>query len=937
MSKTHDPSSRPSDRSEQPSERLQHSQETDPVRRLELVTDEVDSLVNYVDLPASPLSDEDRAEGCLAPTLVRASAGTGKTYRLTARLLRILLQGASPETILATTFTRKAAGEILDRLLLSLAKAADESDDKALDDLRQQVGLETLPRSVCLQLLNSLMRNIHRLRVCTLDSLFAQLARSFPFELGLPPAWRLTDEIEEIWFREQAVDSVIAMLEPAQMTALLSMLGKGETKRSISRELLQVVDTAYSSQRQCGEEVWSKLRAPKQPESAEITAAAGMMRMAKPRQQRHQEKLELLAEDLELRQFNSLVGDTLVANIGLARRTRSEVKYYRAVFPEGLDEAFDVLYAAVKSTVLSLLQAQNEATGVVLGAYDEHVTRLKEDDRALGFDDLAIRLASQFASIDQRLLSSRMDGAIDHILLDEFQDTSPAQWQVLRPFATRATALERDQTESKTQSTGAEPTPEPGDQPPPTHRDDWQIKRSFFCVGDTKQAIYGWRGGVAEIFDAVADQLPGVVEVQQNESYRSSPIVLDVVNQAFKNLPRHSLAEKAQLRDPTDKSMYEAEAVVQFARRFPIHRSMKEDLAGYVRFDTARRIDRGDGEEKRLACFEDAAKIAAEINAAAPAKSIGVLTRTNHGVAQLIYMLDQLGVEVSQEGGNPLTDSAAVEQILSALMMAEHPGDGRWAFHLSATPLAEISEFGPDFVRGLVEEQGLSEAVEFLSAVLAPHCEPRETLRLKQLTQLAISYELRAAPRLRDFVRLVREKRVERPQAAPVRVMTVHQAKGLEFDAVVLPELDNPLTRQMGNCVADVPELGRPPEGMSRYLNHRSWHFLPHHWQRVFGAQAGGAMTEALCLLYVAMTRARQALHVVIQPARKPDFTNRTAAALLYHALSCDADPTRGSTTLYELGDPDWHGNESQDVVETKPSTEPKRIRFRSHSEEQSQ
>ncbi len=158
-----------------------------------------------------------------------------------------------------------------------------------------------LPRSVCLQLFDTLLRNVHRLRVCTLDSLFAQLARSFPFELGLPPAWRLTDEIEDVWFRERAVDSVIAMLEPAEMTAVLSMLGKGETKRSIARELLQVVDTAYSSQRQCGEEVWHKLVAPKLPDAADITRAAGMMRLANPRQKRHQDKLNSLAESLEVR------------------------------------------------------------------------------------------------------------------------------------------------------------------------------------------------------------------------------------------------------------------------------------------------------------------------------------------------------------------------------------------------------------------------------------------------------------------------------------------------------------------------------------------------------------------------------------------------------------------------------------------------------------
>jgi ATP-dependent helicase/nuclease subunit A len=912
VSKTSDPSSRPATTpTEQSTDRPSDAVELDPAIRVELVTDEVNSLVNYVDLPeqqgdlaGSTVGDGDEVhDGLLCPTLVRASAGTGKTYRLTARLLRILLQGASPESILATTFTRKAAGEILDRVLVSLARAADESDDQALADLREQVGIPTLPRSVCLQLLDTLLRNIHRLRICTLDSLFSQLARSFPFELGLPPAWRLTDEIEEMWLRERAVDSVISTLDPAEMTAVLSMLGKGDIKRSIARELLQVVDAAYGPQRQCGEDVWSKLVAPKLPEAAEISAAAGMMRMAKPRQKRHQEKLERLAENLELRQFGSLVDDTLVSNIAAARRTHSEVKYYRAPFPDGLDPPFDVLYAAVRTTVLSLLQAQNEATGTVLKAYDHHVTQLKQTARALGFDDLSIRLAAQFASVDQRVLNSRMDGAIDHVLLDEFQDTSPAQWQVLRPLAARVTA-------------------EPDSEASP---DDWKIERSFFCVGDTKQAIYGWRGGVAEIFDAVADQLPGVVEVEQNTSYRSSPVVLDVINEAFRNLPRHPLVAAAQSRDPTDKGMYEAAAVDQFARRFPLHDAARKSLPGYVRFETARRVEEGDAEEKRMACFEDAARIVAETNRAAPENSIGVLTRTNRGVAQLIFLLERLGVEVSQEGGNPLTDSAAVEVVLSALMMAEHPGDGRWAFHVAATPLSSVADFGADMVRAMAEERGLSETIEFLAGVLAPTCDTRETLRLKQLTQLALAYESNTAPRLRDFVRLVREKRVERPQAAPVRVMTVHQAKGLEFDAVVLPEFDGALTRQSGHCVADVRELGEPPQAMTRYLNNKSWHFLPQNWQRAFGLQAAGAMTESLCLLYVAMTRARQALHIIIQPPRKRGFENRTAASLIYHALGCEQDPTQGSTTLFETGEPQWYPD-SVDEREATVDRSPKKV-----------
>lgn len=872
----------------------------DPVTRVELMTDEVTSLVSYVDeahLPATAQDDvrssANSADGLLRPTLVRASAGTGKTYRLTARLMRILLQGAAPETILATTFTRKAAGEILDRVLLTLAEAADESNDAALDQLRDQVGIATLPRSVCLQLLNNLLRNVHRLRVCTLDSLFAQLARSFPFELGLPPAWRLTDEIEEAWLRERAVDSVIAMLEPAEMTAVLSMLGKGEIKRSIARELLQVVDAAYSSQRQCGEEVWHQLVAPTLPDESEITAAAGLFRMANPKQKRHREKLERLAEHLELRDFNPLVDDTLVGNVGLARRTRTPVKYYRAPFPDGLDPAFDVLYDAARTTVMSLLCAQNHATGTVLTAYDHHILQLKQSARSLGFDDVTVRLAAQFASLDHRVLSSRMDGAIDHVLLDEFQDTAPAQWQVLRPLAARVAAYEPD---------------------PEKSHDEVEVERSFFCVGDTKQAIYGWRGGVAEIFDAVADQLPNVAEVEQNTSFRSSPIVLDVVNDTFRHLHRHPLVEAADSGDPSDKSMYEADAVQRFSQRFPLHEAFKKELPGYVRFETARLVEDGDNETKRMVCFEDAAVLAAQIKRDAPHKSVGILTRTNRGVAQLIFLLERLGVEVSQEGGNPLTDSAAVEIVLSALMMAEHPGDGRWAFHVSATPLAELPGFGPDYLRSMTEDEGLARTIQFLAGRLAPICDPRETLRLKQLSHLAITYEQNAAPRIRDFVRLVREKRIERPQAAPVRVMTVHQSKGLEFDAVILAELDGALTRQSGHCVADVRDLGEPPEALTRYLNNKSWHFLPSHWQRAFGTQAAGSMTEALCLLYVAMTRARQALHLVIQPPKKSAFEQKTSASLIYHALGCDQDPSQGSTVLHERGDSRWYSYDANEV-----------------------
>ena len=286
-----------------------------------------------------------------------------------------------------------------------------------------------------------------------------------------------------------------------------------------------------------------------------------MMRLAEPRQKRHAAKLQQLAEHLELRDFGSLVDDTLVANIALARRGGGDVLYYRAPFPEGLDEPFDVLYAAVRTTVLWLLQAQNEATGTVLSAYDHHVTSA-QTTRLARWASMMSRSAwrRQFASLDHRSRSAaRMDGAIDHVLLDEFQDTSPAQWQVLRPLVSRVTADDHDAADDR----------------PTIGRSSG---RSSALVIRNRRSTVG-AAASAEIFDAVADQLRGCTEVEQNTSFRSSPVVIDVVNETFRNLQRHPLAAAADSGDPTDKAMYEAAAVNRFCTTVSRARCPKHQIA----------------------------------------------------------------------------------------------------------------------------------------------------------------------------------------------------------------------------------------------------------------------------------------------------------------------------------------------------------------------
>lgn len=814
----------------------------------------------------------------MRPLLIRASAGTGKTYQLTGRLLRILLGGATPDSVIATTFTRKAAGEILNRVLLSLARAATDASDVARGQLADQTGLASLTTEDCIALTHSLLRDIHRLRIMTLDSLFSQLARSFSYEIGVPPGWRLTDEIEDVAMRESAVDAMLAHLQPADLLALLAQLGKGDTKRSVRSEMVRVVEDGYQISRGCDEQAWESLQVPRGPSDEAIAEAVLTLSQTSVGNKSADKYLQRLGQWISQGLWEQVAAMELVAGLPLTGAC-DDVSYYRKVMPSEVAKALRVACAGAKTHLLGLLRAQTLATGRVIAAYETEVAAIKQASRAFSFDDIAYRLAQSLSPVSMNQLASRMDGSIDHLLLDEFQDTSPVQWSVLKPLAI---------TTAHSDGSG-----------------------SFFCVGDTKQAIYGWRGGVAEIFDQVCSQVSDVVEREQNTSYRSSPVIIDAVNLLFKNLHRHP-----EISGPSSNESTAAlrRAVTGFVNTFPPHRSAKPRLSGYVSIRSSD-AKADENAARKLAHLKFVADRIAQSARLAPDSSIGVLTRTNLSVAWLIQLLRSAGVDVSQEGGNPLIDSPAVELVLSALMMPEHPGDQRWAFHVANSPLAGwlgLARFdeaadATNRLRRLIEDSGIAGAVESIASQLVPSCDQGDALRLRQLVYLAQQYELNQGARVTDFVRVVQQKRIEKPRPAQVRVMTVHQAKGLEFDIVVLPELDGELVQPLSGTIGRREQIDEPPKSLLRFIRKEAWPMLPEVWQQCFSDQVEAKYTESLCLLYVALTRPRQWLDIIVQPASHAQPKSKTASSLLYHAVGCQCDATLENQIWFELGDPNWY------------------------------
>jgi len=848
------------------------------------------------------------AERCV----IRASAGTGKTFALSNRFIRLLAagdgSGGDPlDGILATTFTRKAAGEILARVIGRVAEASLDEDQAG--ELARHVELKRADTGRWRQVLVRMVRRLHRLRVGTLDSFFIQVAGAFALELKLPLGWRITDELDEERVRRHAIRRLLAEYSATDAAELMHLLGKDDAGRSVAAEIDEVVRSLYEVYAEAPPAAWETVPRLKRLTPLELSEA--IQRLADLECEGGKRVANARDGDVE----RAWQGDweTFVAKGPAKAVVEGHCTYYKKPLPAGLVAAYEPIVEHAKAELTGRVIDQTSSARRLLEHYATIFRQLKWQHRGLSFADVTRLLAS--GEVADRLgeVAYRLDAPVRHLLLDEFQDTAPAQWHVLRPFARRI----------------IEDSPH----------------GSFFCVGDVKQAIFGWRGGMAEIFDALDREFPALAADSLTRSYRSSPVIIDTVNAVFTDLAKNKVA----LKHPA--------AAEAWAARFQPHSTAREELPGYCCMETAPLpVTANDTNETGEADMEDpadgeattdeestvgeanmltaAADLIARLHARSPDRTIGVLARKNATVAGLIFHLRQKGILASEEGGNPLTDSPAVTVILSLLKLADHPGDSVARFHLATSPLGEplgLTDHCDESaavrlavdVRRQLMDRGYGPTVERWIEILAPACESRDLRRLAQLAELAYIHEPAATSRADDFLQRVQHQRVEDPLAARIRVMTMHKAKGLQFDIVVLPELDDQLLGQGPRVVVgrDGPagEITHIARGASKPL----LPLLPKPITDAYELARQRRVEESFCLLYVALTRAVHALHVLIAPSPANERSLHSTSAGLLRAALTNGEKLPPGAVFYEKGDPDWARAEGRDDGREPTAPEP--------------
>jgi len=835
--------------------------------------------------------------------MILASAGSGKTYALTNRYVALLAGGAAPERIVALTFTRKAAGEFFDEILKKLADAA--GDATKAQKLTEDIGRPGLGPADFLALLRKVTEAMHRLRLGTLDSFFAQIVGAFPFELGLAGKFEVLEEAAARAEQERVLRRMFTRagaLTEAQMEFIEAFkratFGReekrlGEMLENFLQEHQQTyLDAPVAELWGDPARIWpvrNEWLDGRPDTKRALTVLRSWLAAAAPAEKQRKRWEDFLAAaaawtpGATLPRELAYVLDKALAAWPELRRGAVTLEFDRK--KQELDAAAGTALADLtRGIVGGELRRRLETTRGIFAVLHGYESFYGETVRRVGrltFADVQRLLApgagaptlAQTAGEGRLLIDYRLDAAIDHWLLDEFQDTSFGQWSVLKNLIDEAVQ-------------------------------DAAAGRSFFCVGDVKQAIYQWREGdpalFREIFNHYNAAIPGtIVERPLVESWRSGPPLITMVNAVFG--AGEALAK-----------LFPGAASAAWNAEWREHRTAVPERAGQAALLHA------EDEEGR---WRMALRLLREIRPLERGLTCAVLVRKNETATALADFLRREGrlPAVAESDLRVCADNPLGAALLALAQAAAHPGDTLAWEHARMTPLgvvlAEEGLVGREQVLarvvGQIHAEGFERWARWWLARLEQGWEKDDAftrLRARQFVAAAAEFDATGRRDTAEFVEFMRgHKARDAEGASVVRVMTVHRAKGLGFDVVILPDLEgNTIAeRRKGLAVRKTEDravdwvLDLPPE-----IFHRQDSVLEAH---VADAKAA-ACYENLSVLYVALTRAKRGLYVITEPPGKSSSANYPR--LLADTLGGETQEVRvGGTVLagaWRAGEADW-------------------------------
>ena len=857
---------------------------------------------------SAQLSESARAGDPRVSVWVSAHAGTGKTYTLANRVTRLLLDGAAAQRILCLTYTKAAAAEMEGRLFAQLGEWA-MLDDAMLATKLADIGVERhneddLRRAR--RLFALALETPGGLKIQTIHSFCQYLLARFPLEAGVSPAFDVLDEptareligqarahvFERAAEGEDKLTDAIACLatyaDDGKLRTLLDLTLGGD-RRKFERYIERFNGDAGAIAAAI-----SRAHGVTAGESAETIAARFCKEMQEARTELANIAHWLARGSRKDRELAEALGAALGVENGFEAcctvflTTTAEPR--KQLVTKALADSdpalhaqfrqfFDRFVIAEQRCRAARATALSHAVLIIATAAHAEYARLKRERGVLDYDDLiaaTLRLLERVGAASWVLY--KLDGGLDQILIDEAQDTSPEQWRIIRKLSEEFFA-------GKTQ-----------------HEED--RPRTLFVVGDEKQSIFSFQGADPAQFDINRQHFESqsgdvFASVALTRSRRSAKGILDFVDAVFADAAVREGVSNAQIRHETARAGAPARVVF-----WPTIKPVE-----------APRPDVWDAPVDVVPSWSPVVLLAQQIaekihgwidgrvflpghkKPVTPADIMVLMPRREPFASELIRHLKQRGVPVAGADRIRLLDQIAIMDLVALGRFALLSDDDLNLAALLRSPLIGFSEeelhalaagrggtlwraltvrrdeapaflFAHDLLREARNRADFVPPFEYFAQVLGPGGGRKRLLArlgaeandaIDEFLSLALLYERLNTPSLEGFLHWLQSgdaeiKRDMERGRNEVRVMTVHGAKGLEADIVILPDTTT------------------TPQGASRHgamLYESDGAFFPladtqaPECLRAAKLRADEeALREHRRLLYVALTRAKDELHI---------------------------------------------------------------------------
>ncbi|MEJ6390202.1 double-strand break repair helicase AddA [Gymnodinialimonas ulvae] len=762
-------------------------------------------------------------------TWLGANAGSGKTRVLTDRVARLLLDGVRPERILCLTYTKAAAMEMQNRLFERLGAWAMK-DDAALRKTLTDIGVDGLPPEKLDEARTLFARAIEApggLKIQTIHSFCSSVLRRFPLEAQVSPAFTEIDERVQTRLLTDLLDDMAGDEKGREALRLIAAhLPDDEGAVRLAR------DVAGKAEAMTPAATWDDICnwAGIDPTLTEDKIIANVIEGGEsdlahvicthldPNTSTHVtlgKKLKTITWDHPTLDMIATLEGIFVfqsgAKMGLPRTDGIANPKVRAGIGDAMDGVNALAERLADARVMrtGLLTAQRtHALHRFADAFLPLYANAKQARGWLDFDDLIDKTRALLSDprVAQWVLF-RLDGGIDHILVDEAQDTSPRQWDIVKRLAEDFAAGEGARAD---------------------------VQRTIFVVGDKKQSIYSFQGADPDEFDRMRDyfedRLRAIEAPFQDaaliHSFRSAPPILDLVDRVARRLGAPGLGDKVEHRAFFDKP-----GRVDLWPHVP-----KTETGAKPEWDDPQDLVSEDHHSSKLAealavRIKDMVENPVEYAPDKPVAAGDILIlvrRRSRLFHKIIAELKARNLPVAGVDRSQLTSPLAVKDLLALCRFLATPDDDLSLACVLRSPLIGLSEAQlydvahgrPGFLwsafrdrkdtfpeahhilRDLRNQADFLRPYDLLERALIRHDGRRRMIArlgpeaedaIDAMLAQALSYEASEVPSLTGFVGWVESgdvqvKRDLSQAEGQIRVMTVHGAKGLEAPVVILPD-----------------------------------------------------------------------------------------------------------------------------------------------------